>query len=140
MPSPISATRNWTITETSVTLASGQISRKVVGMATSAINSGTVAMNDRKTKTRTTSAASAASRVPSRTPVPDPSLSPAEARSASRPVAVIEDPPTVTPASAACASRASAWPGSTPPRCGTYTSAKVVRPSSETNARSRVEA
>src|SRR6266508_1845327 len=68
MPSPISATRNWTITDTSVTLATGQTSRKVVGIATSAINSGTTAMNERKTKTSTRSAPNAASRVPSSTP------------------------------------------------------------------------
>ena len=56
MARPTSATRNFTITETSVTLASGQISRKVVGMATSAISSGTIAMNEAKTKARTSSA------------------------------------------------------------------------------------
>ncbi len=84
-------------------LATGQISRKVVGIATSAISSGTIAMNERKTKIRTRRAPSAASSVPSRTPVPLLSFSPAEARSASSPVTSIVDPATVTPASAACA-------------------------------------
>ena len=118
MPSPISATRNWTITDTSVTLAIGQTSRNVVGIATTAINSGTSAMNERKTKIRTRSAPSPATKVPSRTPTPSPSVSPAEARSASSPVTSTEEPPTVTPASAACASRASSWPGLTPPLAG----------------------
>ena len=61
------------MTETSVTLASGQISRKVVGIATSAISSGTIAMNDAKTKARTSSAPSAADqRLQRATPVPPP--------------------------------------------------------------------
>ena len=38
------------MTETSVTLASGQTSRNVVGIATSAISSGTIAIQDAKTK------------------------------------------------------------------------------------------
>ena len=37
------------MTETSVALASGQTSRNVVGIATSAISSGTTAINDAKT-------------------------------------------------------------------------------------------
>ena len=44
------------MTDTSVTVASGQISRKVVGMATIAISSGTIAMQEAKTKARTSSA------------------------------------------------------------------------------------
>ena len=44
------------MTETPVTLASGQTSRKVVGIATSAMSSGTIAMNDAKTKASTSSA------------------------------------------------------------------------------------
>ena len=44
------------MTETSVTVASGQTSRNVVGIATSAITSGTSAMNDAKTNARTSSA------------------------------------------------------------------------------------
>ena len=43
-----------------MTLASGQTSRKVVGIATIAISSGTSAMNERKTKMRTISAPRAA--------------------------------------------------------------------------------
>jgi hypothetical protein len=39
---PISAARNVTMTDTSVPVASGQMSRNVVGMATRAISSGTI--------------------------------------------------------------------------------------------------
>ena len=56
MARPISATRNLTMTETSVTVASGQISRKVVGMATTAISSGTIAIHEAKTKASTSRA------------------------------------------------------------------------------------
>ena len=56
MASPISAARNLTITETSVALASGQTARKVVGMATMAISSGTSAIHEAKTKASTSSA------------------------------------------------------------------------------------
>ncbi len=42
--------------ETSVTVASGQISRKVVGMATIAISSGTIAIHEAKTKASTSRA------------------------------------------------------------------------------------
>ena len=129
------------MTETSVTVASGQTRRKVVGIATIAISSGTMAMNDAKTNARTTRAPTPARRASTSTLVPPPaSPSAAAARSASRPVTATGDPPTVTPASAACALRASAWPGSTPPLAGMETRAKVVRPSRETKARSCVEA
>ncbi len=103
------------MTETPVTLASGQTSRKVVGIATSAMSSGTIAMNDAKTKTSTSSAppaAIAASTARLAPPASPPSA--AAARSASRPVTSTGAPATVTPASAACARRASTWPGSMP--------------------------
>ena len=61
-PGRSSATRNLTMTETSVTVASGQMSRKVVGMATIAMSSGTIAMNDAKTKPRTSRAPTPATR------------------------------------------------------------------------------
>ncbi len=129
------------MTETSVTVASGQTRRKVVGIATSAISSGTIAMKDAKTNARTRSAPTPATSASTTTLVPPPvSPSAAAARSASRPVTATGEPATVTPASAAWAVRASAWPGSTPPRAGMATRAKVVRPSVETKARSCVEA
>ena len=68
-------------------VASGQISRKVVGIATIAISSGTIAINDAKTNTRTSSApapASAASTARLAPPASSPSA--AAARSALRPV------------------------------------------------------
>ena len=44
------------MTDTSVAVASGQISRKVVGMATIAISSGTIAIQEAKTKASTSRA------------------------------------------------------------------------------------
>ena len=107
------------MTETSVALASGQTSRKVVGMATSAMSSGTIAIHEAKTKARTSSAPPPAMRASTARLAPPPSPpSAAPARSASRPVTWTGAPPTVMPSSAACAARASAWPGSMPPLAG----------------------
>ena len=129
------------MTETSVTVASGQISRNVVGMATSAISSGTIAIHEAKTNARMSSAPRPAISASTARLAPPSFLPSAEAaRRASRPVTRTGAPATVTPARAACAVRASAWPGSTPPRAGIDTSAKVVRPSADTNARSWVDA
>ena len=110
-------------------------------MATSAISSGTIAIHEAKTKARTSSAPPPAISASTARLAP-PSLPPsaAAARSASRPVTWTGAPPTVTPSSGGLGRRASAWPGSTPPLAGIDTSAKVVRPSSETNVRSCVDA
>ena len=53
---PMSAARNLTMTDTSVATASGQMSRKVVGIATIAMSSGTIAIHEANTKARTRSA------------------------------------------------------------------------------------
>ena len=103
-----------------MTLASGQISRKVVGIATAAISSGTIAINEPKTKARTISAPAPAIRTSARTLtlVPSRVASVAAARSASTPVTSTGDPPTVTPASAAWAWRASLPTGFELATCG----------------------
>jgi hypothetical protein len=91
-----------------VTSVSGQTSRKVVGIAITAINRGTIAMNEAKTKARTISAPMPATRTSTRALTFSPALSPADsARSASMPVTSIGAPATVTPSSAAWARRAS---------------------------------
>ena len=107
--------------ETSVTAVSGQISRNVVGTATAAISSGTSAMNEPNTKASTISGPRPASSTSSSerdAGVVGARRGAPAARSASRPVMSTGAPPTVTPSSAACACRASAWPGSSPGRCG----------------------
>jgi hypothetical protein len=107
------------MTDTSVAAASGQTARKVVGMATSAMSIGTIAIHDAKTRARTTSAPPPAIRTSTAMLEPlswPPSA--AVARSAFRPVTCTGAPPTVTPSTAACAARASAWPGSMPPVAG----------------------
>ena len=103
--------------ETSVTSASGQTSRNVVGMAIAAMSRGTIAMNDAKTNARMTSAPAPAARTSTRTVTLAPASSPAaSARSASKPVTLTGAPPTVAPSSADWACWASFWPGSIPPR------------------------
>ena len=113
--------RNLTITETSVALASGQTARNVVGIATSAISIGTNAIHEAKTKTRTSSApppAISASSSHARARRASPSSTVA-ARSASRPVTCTGAPPTVTSCDARPAPRAPRpGPGSTPPLAG----------------------
>ena len=95
--------------ETSVTAASGHTSRKVVGIATAAISSGTIAISELKTKMSTIRAPAPATSTSSSTlTLVSPSPAAEAARSASRPVTSTGDPPTVTPSSAAWACRASA--------------------------------
>ena len=88
-----------------MTLASGQTSRKVVGIATAAISIGTIAMNEPKTNASTISAPAPATRTSTRTLtfVLSPWPAADAARRASRPVTSTGDPPTVTPSSAAWA-------------------------------------
>ena len=83
MARPTSAARNLTMTDTSVALASGQISRKVVGMATIAISSGTIAIHEAKTKARTSRAPTPATR-PSTARLAPPAFSPSAAASRRR--------------------------------------------------------
>jgi hypothetical protein len=105
--------------EMSVTSASGQTSRKVVGMAITAMSRGTIAMNDAKTKARMTSAPAPATSTSTRTLTLAPASSPlASARSASNPVTLTRAPRTLAPSSADWACWASFWPGSSPPRGG----------------------
>jgi hypothetical protein len=94
-----------------VSAASGQISRKVVGIAIAAMSRGTIAASEAKTKASTTSAPAPATRTSTRTLALAPA-SPALARSASRPVTLIGAPAIVTPSSAAWATRASCLPPS----------------------------
>ncbi len=121
---------------------SGQTSRKVVGTATAAISSGTIAIHEPKTTASTISAPAPASRTSrsTLTLVSPPSPDAEAARRASRPVTSTGEPPTVTPSSARWAWPASCWPGSSPGTSGMWTCANVVRPSSDTNARSPVDA
>ena len=130
------------MTETSVAVASGQISRKVVGMATIAISSGTIAIHEAKTKRQDEQRAAAR----------DQRLD-GQARAAAL-VAVGRGGAQRVEAGDVHGRSADGdagerglrargprpGPGSTPPRAGIETSAKVVRPSSETKARSCVDA
>ena len=84
-PSPISATRNWTMKLTSTSPVRPSTARKVVRMATAAISSGTRARNEPNTKASTSRAPMAPTSVSTSTPVPAGS-SAAAVRSASRPV------------------------------------------------------
>jgi hypothetical protein len=107
------------MTDTSVTLASGQTARNVVGMATSAMSIGTTAIQEAKTSARTSSAPPPAMSASTAMLAPLPCApSAAPARSAFRPVTCTWAPATVTFCTARCAARASAWPGSTPPAAG----------------------
>ena len=97
----------------------------MVGIATTAISIGITAMKEPNTNASTISAPRPATRTSIRmlTLVSPPSPVAESARSASRPVTSTGVPPTVTPASAACACVASACPGSSPGLSGIETSA-----------------
>jgi hypothetical protein len=126
--------------ETSVVSVRSKSGTKQVMIETKAMSSGTSARKEAKTKTRTRSAPKPPSR--DSTSTLDPWLSaPLSSISASMPVSRTGAPATVRPSSARraafAASRAS-------PHCefgsgGGKASAKIVRPSSETNVRSPVE-
>ena len=71
-PRPISATRNCTISETSVTRASPPMNRKLTGIAIAAMTSGTSARNDANTNASTIRAPRAPNTVSASTPGPPP--------------------------------------------------------------------
>jgi hypothetical protein len=99
----MSAIRNWTIGETSVSCVSPSSSRNVVMIETTAMKIGTTARNEAKTKVSTASAPRPPSTASSRTP--GPSLPPLCSARASKPVRCTGRPPTVAPSSAARAAR-----------------------------------
>ena len=129
------------MTETSVTVASGQTSRKVVGIATSAISSGTSAMNDAKTKARTSRAPTPASSGLDGT-LGAAALGAVGRRGAQRVQAGDLDGRAADGDAGERRLRRArlGLTGLDPPFAGIETSAKVVRPSSETKSRSCVEA
>ena len=138
-PSPIRATRNCTTTDTWLTSASGQSTRKVVGIAMTAMSRGTSAIREPKTRNSTTSAPTPPRSVSTSTLGPSPPSSPLA--SASMPVIR-----TGAPATSRLAASARAWSsarpaGSNAVSAGGYQiTPKVARPSSETKVRSPVVA
>jgi hypothetical protein len=80
-PSPISATRNWTIGETSVNWVRPRSSRKVVRMEQMAIAKGTKAISEAKTNARTSRAPTLPMTTSTNTPGPSLSSSPSASRS-----------------------------------------------------------
>ena len=112
-----------------------------MGIATTAMISGTTASNEAKTKASTISAPTPPITVPASTP--GPSLSaPASSSSASRPVTRTGSPATsVSAATRSIAASASGFsPNIESGEGGECTIANVVRPSGETKVSSPVEA
>ena len=125
--------------DTSVISVRPKMSRNVVRIETIAMIRGTRAMNEANTNASTTSAPIPPNTASMSTPGP-PLLAPVPLARIWVPVRCTGAPAIVLDAAAARAASIDAAPTSTPtPPIGASISAKVVRPSAETNPRSPVE-
>jgi hypothetical protein len=136
-PSPMSATRYSTITFTWVKVVSATTTRKVATIETAATSRGASANSEPNTNASTTSAPNAPTRVRVSTLVL-PELPLPAAVSSSMPVTrtLLPGGSAACSVASSCRPRPLSPPLWKPPWVGGKTSAKVVRPSPETNRRS----